>query len=178
MALVVEDGTGKPDAESYASVAAFKAYCDLRGLDYTGRTDPQIEQALRRGSFYIDVTYGRRFPGSALFGRNQGLAWPRVNARLGPDVLPFNSVPREVVSATIEAALRDGEGAASLFPEDAGRASGEIKQVKVGDVTTEFFESTTGGGRSSATGTYPLIDAILAGLLVLPGAAVGLLLRA
>jgi hypothetical protein len=39
--LVIEDGTGKANAESYVSVADFRTYADGRGLDYTvASTEP------------------------------------------------------------------------------------------------------------------------------------------
>ena len=47
MALVVEDGTGLPDAESYVSVADCKSYLDARGRTAWGQlTEPEQEQLI------------------------------------------------------------------------------------------------------------------------------------
>lgn len=57
MALITEDGTGLSTAESYIDVAWFKAYCDAHGHSYAGKTDPQIEQALRRATAWLDARH-------------------------------------------------------------------------------------------------------------------------
>lgn len=57
MALVVEDGTGLDDAESYISFDEFRAYCDNRGYDYEAFDRPVIEQRLRLASEYIDTEW-------------------------------------------------------------------------------------------------------------------------
>ena len=56
MALILEDGTGLADANSYAAVAAFRAYWAERGVAITA-TDAEIEAALIRSTDYIDATY-------------------------------------------------------------------------------------------------------------------------
>lgn len=49
--LNVEIGTGLPNAESYASVAAVDARCAAVGVtDWAPRTEPEKEVALRRAT--------------------------------------------------------------------------------------------------------------------------------
>jgi hypothetical protein len=45
MALIVEDGTGLPDAECYCSVAYLESYLDKRGIAHT-HSDSQLEAAI------------------------------------------------------------------------------------------------------------------------------------
>jgi len=63
MAFTVEDGTGVKSANSYASLAFFKAYFDDRKEDATSIDDPDIENLLVAATDYIDTRWGRRFKG-------------------------------------------------------------------------------------------------------------------
>jgi hypothetical protein len=138
VALIVEDGTGRADAESYLSVSAFKTYADGRGLSYSGKTDPQVEQALRRGTAWLDGRYGPRFVGARLNGRAQALAWPRTGAYddAGEEVAG-DDLPAEVMNATAEAAHRELTAPGSLLPDVAATGGVKRKRVKAGTVETE-----------------------------------------
>ena len=74
MALVVEDGTGKADAESFVTVAAFKAYCDARAITYG--TDAAIEALLRKATDYLGQRYGQLLSGFRV-RTTQALDFPR-----------------------------------------------------------------------------------------------------
>lgn len=80
MALIVEDGTGLPDAESYVSVANCSTYCVKHGLTFDTAVTADAESALRRATEFLDYTYRQRFPGSRTHRRNQALEWPRTAA--------------------------------------------------------------------------------------------------
>ena len=114
MAIVVEDGTGKPDSVSYASVAQYKAWCDSRGISYTGTTDIQIENALVKATDAMSQMYRQRWTGY----RNtatQALDWPRTLVYLesyiytGSDnslyFIDNNIIPKEVVNSCISLAI-------------------------------------------------------------------------
>lgn len=77
MAIVVEDGTGLADAESYLSVAAFKAWADAWGKPYGAASDTVIEQKLRQASAYIDTLarYKGQRIGALEFPRTGLLDW-------------------------------------------------------------------------------------------------------
>jgi hypothetical protein len=93
MALIVEDGTGKADAESYASVTYFDAYWVAHGspVDLVGIVTPAKESALRYGALDLDAEWDWN---GAIANLAQALAWPRTNAwdnegrLLAPDVVP------------------------------------------------------------------------------------------
>ncbi len=71
MALIVEDGTGVANANSYDTVANAQAYFDLLGITLT-ITDESLIQA----TMYLDLTYWRSYAGDKLTG-DQSLAYPR-----------------------------------------------------------------------------------------------------
>ena len=78
LTLIKEDGTGKADANSYASVADGDAYHDghLYATAWTGATADQKAVALVMASRLIDSEY--QFNGTRTQSW-QALQWPRAN---------------------------------------------------------------------------------------------------
>jgi hypothetical protein len=132
MALVVEDGTGLPNADSYISVAEYKAYADGRGYDYSALTDAQLEQKLREGTQFIDTI--QRFKGIQLVS-TQALEWPRSGAYdwSGREV---SGVPKRVKDAQAEATYK--AQTESLYT-DADRG-GMIKSESVGPISVTYMD--------------------------------------
>ncbi|MBW2636053.1 MAG: hypothetical protein JRC86_00760 [Deltaproteobacteria bacterium] len=55
MAFEVQDPDVPTEtATAYVSVAEFKAFCDDRGIDYSAKSDQEIEQAIVRATDYTD----------------------------------------------------------------------------------------------------------------------------
>jgi hypothetical protein len=78
MALVVEDGTGKADAESYISVADADTYFSNRGnAAWAALSTAQKEQNLRKATDYLGQVYRQRWKGTRVSGE-QALDWPRA----------------------------------------------------------------------------------------------------
>ncbi len=106
MALIVENGTGKDDAESYATVAEADAYHVSRGNSaWANATELEKEIALRKGTEWIDLTFGGRFSGWTPV-LTQRLKWPRYGVmNYNGDLISSNIVPEKVKFATYEMAL-------------------------------------------------------------------------
>ncbi len=117
LTLIKEDGTGKVDANAYASAADGDAYHEghLYPTAWTAATLASREAALVFATRLIDSQY--QFGGSRA-NEPQALQWPRVNC-LDPDKAsvpaltgllladPFvsaNAVPKAVIQATCEMA--------------------------------------------------------------------------
>lgn len=183
MTLVVEDGTGKANAESYVSVADFQTYATARGLDLSAAFGDisLLEQALRRGTAYVE-TFWSRFPGYRTNRRMQRLEWPRVGAYYfvpdsgradafyfggrqdevftaqGYDYIAANVVPHEILDATCEAAVREVQVPGSMQP-DLERG-GAIQSIRAGSVEVVY-------AANAATNTVvQVIDGILSSLLL------------
>lgn len=73
MPLVIEDGTGLPDADSYISLADARTYAADYGYALAA-DDTEAEVQLRRGAQYVDTN---QFKGQKL-NPLQGLAFPRT----------------------------------------------------------------------------------------------------
>jgi hypothetical protein len=162
MTLIVEDGTGLPDAESYVSVEDAQTYAERRGLDFDVSPPDDLEAALRRATTWIDATYGPRFGGTRKNGRAQALQWPRADATdaYGEDV-PDDEVPVEVVHATIEAAVRELATPGGLNPDYVGTE--RVVREKVGDLEVQYADGK--GGADDARPVISVIDGILAPLI-------------
>lgn len=148
MTLIVEDGTGRADAEAYASVAAFKAYCDGRGMAYAGNTDTQIEIALRRATDVIDTF--RRYKAARLVS-SQALEFPRAGLtdHSGYEV---TGVPARVVRACNELAFR---ALSEDIAPDLDRG-GRVQSESVGPISVTYAADAPAGK------TFTLAENLLA----------------
>ena len=156
--LVVEDGTGRSDANSFVTLAFAQAYWEAHGENVTGYTDLQEEQALVRASQYLSVSF--HWKGIKKRGRNndageQALVWPRygVHDREGAYV-PDDSLPHELQEATAEAAFYELVNPGALQP--AYTANDTIKMLKAGPVSITYDVS-----RRDAWGSRPLLLVIM-----------------
>jgi len=160
MALDVTPGGANSD--SYISVADADAYHAAHGsAGWTG-SDTVKEEAIRRATLWVDGHYQTRFPGSPLNGRDQALQWPRSGATdYNGLAVDQSSIPREVASATAEAALRELAVPDSLTP-DFVKSSSDVRREKVGEIEVSY------GGVQSAEDVQPVltkVDQILHPLL-------------
>lgn len=135
MPLIVEDGTGKSDAQSYASVADADSYLGGRGYTvWAPVTNLEKEACLIRATDFM-----LSFVWKGLRKTNtQALDWPRVEVvAFGLDV-ESTVVPLPIKQACIELAFRAAYGplATDIIPDDTGRLP--YKEVKkVGPIDVE-----------------------------------------
>lgn len=166
MALVVEDGSVVEGANSYASYDALLLYAEERGHSSVESADEDAaEAALVRGTSYVDGRYASRWPGSKVGGREQTLAWPRrlVVDSYGDDV-PDDEIPREIVWAACEAAIRELDSPGSLTPDYV--ATQQIVSESVGPISVQYSDP---GDSSGVRPVVTRIDEILWPLLLASG---------
>lgn len=173
-ALVVEDGSGLANSDSYVSVADAVAYATARALAFSDTDDAAASAALRRSTAWIDSTYRTRFTGYRTYRRAQALEWPRVGAYVyipnnasdmayaggydpAYDYLATNEIPVEIINATCLAAVRELANPGTLTPDL--KRGGAIKSLKAGSVDIEY------AGTASPLTTWTVIDNALSGLL-------------
>ncbi len=177
-AIVVEDGTGLANANSYASEAMFVTYCSDRAITIP---NGDVRAALIRATQYIESAYRGRWAGSRTKYRGlQSLSWPRYGAYVddgsridysvyqfsgaysGPGYypayyIPSTEIPIELIQATCEAAVRELAVPGYLQPD---LTLTNIKSERAGDTEFEYFQ-----GRSSLP-LITVIDGILGSLLL------------
>jgi hypothetical protein len=165
MALIVEDSTGKADAESYVSIADIAAYATSRGLTFaiTGGTNAaDAEAAARRATTWLDAYVLPRLACTyRTHQREQALQWPRINVfdREG-NAIASDEIPQEIIAACCEAAVREKATPGILSPDVT---PGQIaKSERVDTIAVEYFR---GGGVADQRMVMTIVDDILAPLL-------------
>jgi hypothetical protein len=147
LTLIKEDGTGLPDANSYANVTDADAYHDghLYASTWTGATTANKEKGLVLATRLIDSSY--QFNGWKTKS-TQALQWPREGA-IDPDrktlkLSPLSNVfgpffegdkiPKSLVDATCEMARE----VLTADRTDAPDGEGIVQVSLVGSVTVIF----------------------------------------
>ncbi len=161
--LILEDGTGVVDANTYVDRAVALEYHRLRGNQiWEVATENDQVLALIRATQYIDTRW--RFQG-VIFAEDQGLIFPRESRlydRNGFDV--SETVPEEIEDATCEYALivlGDGTTVVELAPtpDQSDPGSITLKREKVGPIEEETRYKASAGLRTTLS--YPLADKII-----------------
>jgi len=175
---------GDPAADSYTSVAEADAYFSARGeATWTGTTTAK-ENALRRGTTYLDNAYRTKYVGITAL-QTQALGWPRVDGTRGPltvfpgytiplyDINGFpidtTTVPKQVKNAAAEAALLALTGVV-LEPRlvRGGQIKSTRSKVDVLETETVYMDGAPSVDR------YTIIEGLLRGLVTgNPGSSSG-----
>lgn len=173
MSLIVENGQGLPDADSYVTVAYVDEYAKKFGYtawpptiestpseDGGGEVlpDPDYEKkevACRTASLYVDLRYASRLTGTRL-NDEQGLEWPRKNARLYNGMIMEDGVIHgSILKAVAEAAQYAFKGV-NLLPDVDGGPFLTSKSLASGAISKSW--DPTSYGRMPV---YKKIEALL-----------------
>jgi hypothetical protein len=153
MALITEDGTGRSDAESYASVSTADAYHAARGTDaWAALSTPVKEASLRKATDYMLQAYRGAWKGDRMLS-TQALDWPRYGVTVDRFPVLTTIVPPEVVKACCELAFKAASG--DLLADQGPQVISE----KVGPIDVQY----QAGGRQAIK--YASVDAMLSALL-------------
>lgn len=144
--LIVEDGSGLPNAESYCSVAFADAYFAARNVSSWDGSTEHREGLLRIATEYMLGQY--QFVGERV-KREQALDWPRVDAWAYGFPIDSNTVPEAIMRACAELAHRANH---STLQPDIGKRT--IRE-KVDVIEVEYSE----GSRESTY--FAQVDRIL-----------------
>lgn len=170
MSIIVEDGTGKSDAESYASVAFCDDYFSKRANTSWGALSTATKEAcLRNASEYMVGQYRDRWLGRRRL-TTQRLDWPRVGVVIsdfrtvlfgayGLFQVDYTIVPDEVQRACAELAIR---ASTQVLADDQTQA---VIRETVGPITVEYQPG------SSSIPWFRQIDMILKVYLANGGSA-------
>jgi hypothetical protein len=106
MALILEDGSGKTNSQTYVLGADVNAYATLYGLTPSSVADADIMKAMR----YIEGAYYERWIGLKKT-EDQALSWPRAYAaRRDGWVVDESEIPKELKDAVCALAIRTSGG--------------------------------------------------------------------
>lgn len=127
--IVVEDGTGKTDANSYVSEAALSTYATDRGVTLSGTASVLLIHAM-------DYIEQQPFQGQKLTDA-QALQWPRAWVVIDGYAVNSDTIPQLLKDCVCEAAIAIDGGNNPLGNED--RAT---KMERVGDIAVEYMDGT------------------------------------
>jgi hypothetical protein len=161
MALIIEDGSGKPDAQAYVSVAEVNAYAALYGLGSPVITDANIMRATQ----FLEGNYFTRWIGLKRT-ENQALSWPRgfATRRDGWNVSE-SIVPKEVKDASCALAIRANSNP-DLMP-DISRSDNAIEE-QIGPIRVRYapFAQTVTIFRDIEIILRPIVSPLNAGKIL------------
>ena len=133
MALIVEDGNGLANAESFASVAEADEHHAKRGnAAWAALTVEVKEQLLIKATDYVENVFGQAWIGTSST-ISQALSWPRYRAPVPGSSRYYLGVPKALKEATIELALM-----ASVTPLMPTMQTRGKKRVKLGSMEVEY----------------------------------------
>jgi hypothetical protein len=136
VALVIETGAGLSDADSYATVAQFKARAAELGASVPTQ-DKQCEILLRKAMQKLqrnDEWKGYRAT------KGQALDFPRVGIIIDGFGYSSTELPAQLIEAQILYALTAASGI-DLLPIAKADASGPVIESTVGPITTRYAQS-------------------------------------
>lgn len=163
ISLVVEDGTGLSNANSYCDLDYALEYCVMKGYSNWQTLSEDMQKVyLIRGTEFVDNFYnwkGRR-------GRaSQSLSFPRLDL-YDDDYYQINGIPDKLKKACIEAAfLNASSGSDTLFTTKD--ENGAIKKQKVDSLEVEYFsnqQNETNQASVDYTTIYDILNKLLKGL--------------
>lgn len=158
MALIVEDGSGLPNAEAYVSIAYTDTYLQkYHSAYYTDTWSPMTtalkEERLRNGAAYLDSKYHGQWKGDRT-NKTQAMAWPRIGVEDDDGFyVASNEMPDRLLRANVEAAIRDG-----LELDVNVGEFGVTSESKSLDVLSK---SVTWNGAKNTQKQFPKIDRLL-----------------
>lgn len=158
--LIVEDGTGVTDANSYASLSDGATYFALLGdpIAWASATDDKRSRALIIATHEMDLRYGLRWT-SRPTSDEQALAHPQgaVYDILGR-LITVPPLPQALIHACCEAALRELQLPGSLRPQQSGSSTSAGATLRAGP----FSFSSSSGVSSSSANAWQKVDQLLA----------------
>ena len=161
--LIVEDGSGLPNANSYCDLDYALEYCTMKGYtSWQSLSETEQKVFIIRGTEFIDNFYnwrGRKGKGS------QALSFPRLDL-YDDDRYLINGIPDKLKKACLEAAfLNSTSGADTLFTTKD--ENGAIKRQKVDSLEVEYFNNQQNETNMEAvdyTTIYDILNKLLKGL--------------
>ena len=155
--MIVENGTGLPNADSYVSIEFADSYFSARGVsEWETLTQTKKEQALIKGTDFIDSIY-------QWYGQKattiQSLRFPRVNLRdyEGQEVV---GVPNCLKQAVCDASLLSANGT-ELF--QTKNENGDVVSETITTLSFTYSKSDK-SEKTTQTTLYDSINTKLRGL--------------
>lgn len=135
--LVVEDGSGLENANTYISLEDADTYFDNRNNQvWSAFEDATKSQALFDAAIALDALYFDRYLSHRIFNNDQALEWPRQTFwALNYRRYDQGTIPKPLKDAQCEIALKALQGL-EIYPEERTDIHVTSESVKVGEIST------------------------------------------
>ena len=128
MALIVEDGSGVANANSYVSYAEYEAWALARAITVHGNQATTEEHILRT----MDYIESQNFIGRKA-NKSQSLQWPRTEVYVDSYSINANEIPKELKDSVYEVTVTVAAGNFALSVKDR-----QTTQEKIGEITVTY----------------------------------------
>lgn len=144
MALILEDGTGRADAQSFVSIATIADWASARGLTFSGSDTVKEQNAQKAFDYLRNARRFRKWRGTLLSALQRG-PYPRTGVVL-PDgsVLPDGVIPWQLTDAQCALAVMSSGGVALQGSIANGGAA--LVSKTIGPISKTFAQPQPGGG--------------------------------
>jgi hypothetical protein len=128
MALIIEDGSGVANANSYVTAAQWDAWATARGISHSHSTS-KIEEYILTAMDYFEAQYfiGRKATDE------QELQWPRTEVYIDSYSVDSDEIPKQVKNAVYEITRTVSDGNFALSARER-----QTTQEKIGDITVTY----------------------------------------
>jgi hypothetical protein len=150
MSLIVEDGTGLENADSYVSLADARTLATSRGIVLSA-DDTELSQQLVSAADRV-TSYEGQFTGQRVTGE-QGLSYPRNNSFRYGTTIANTSIPKELKLAQVTLA-----GMLEAGVEVWAQGFDGVKSEKIGPLQIEYADDKAA---SVGNPDLPQIESIL-----------------
>lgn len=154
--IIVEDGSGVPNANSYVTVTEYRAYATPRGVSLPV-SDAEVETQLILATDYLESLSWLGMPTYD----DQALTWPRDEIRIGCSLIADDMIPNKIKLAQMQLAIQVNAGI-DLMPSVAGGTASIVRE-KVGPLETEYATSLTVGTQPYFRSVNVLLAAYVGG---------------
>lgn len=159
LTLIVEDGTGVANANSYCDATFVTNYAESIESSVWSNNKSRQVVALINATRYVDMKYRAKMPGT-IRQSTQSLLWPRSEYvdQYG-NTIAAGTMPTALKNAVAQAAIHYLEGGLDLNAEESNKIKSSSTSVGGGAVSESvaYWEP-------NATKAYPLVDGFMATL--------------
>lgn len=163
MAVIVEDGTGLSNANSYITVAYANAYFAERNVTSWDALDDEVKLAsLIKGTDYFELRWSHLLIGE-VYKDTQSLSFPRLDIGtpiydlIDPTLLIGYATPEKIKRAICEYANR---ATSAELVTDISTTAGQATRVKIGVIEKET-NFTANQKKPETFATYPAADNLI-----------------
>ncbi len=138
MALIIEDGSNVPNANSYITAQEWLDWASARGIQHSN-SQSDVEEHILRGMNYFEA---QSFIGLKA-NSDQSLQWPRSWIVIDTNSINSDVIPQEVKDSCYEVTLTEAQNNSYVAAQDRVTLSERVGDISVTYEAGQGSRSTT-----------------------------------